>query len=248
MAFKISIITINYNNIEGLKKTVESVVKQSPKDFEYIVIDGGSADGSAEYLAAQNENLNYWVSEPDKGIYNAMNKGILHAKGDYFLFLNSGDVLIDDKEIICKIVLNLNHQHVYYAPIYLMKDNLVKNKIEYPVNLDERFLFTNTICQQAVIYHKSLFCENLFDEKLKYISDWKMHFSLFKRKTKFIHLNIPFAIYDLNGLTSKGETKYTSHKERLKTQFLDFLPDFLKYYGTNRRVLFRLLKIFIKVN
>ncbi|GGF08380.1 glycosyltransferase family 2 protein [Flavobacterium limi] len=243
---KLSIITINYNDIQGLQKTVESVVKQSSKDFEYIVIDGGSADGSAEYLFSQNENLSYWVSEPDKGIYNAMNKGILQASGDYLLFLNSGDVLIDDKEIISKIVLNLNCPGVYYAPIYLMKSNLVENKIEYPANLDERFLFTNTICQQAVIYHKSLFCESIFDEKLKYISDWKMHFSLFKRKTKFIHLNIPFAIYDLDGLTSKGETKYTSHKERLKTQFLDFFLEFLKYYGTNRKVLFRLLKLFIK--
>ncbi|PXY42010.1 glycosyltransferase [Flavobacterium cheongpyeongense] len=245
---KISIITINYNNVEGLKKTVESVVNQSSKVFEYIVIDGGSADGSAEYLLAHNENLNYWVSEPDKGIYNAMNKGILQARGDYFLFLNSGDILVDDKEIINKIVLTLNHQAVYYAPIYLKKNNLTESKIEYPENLDERFLFTNTICQQAVIYHKSLFVDNVFDEKLKYISDWKMHFSLFKSKTKFIHFNIPFAIYDLNGLTSKGATKYNSHKERLKVQFLEFPFYFFKYYGKNWRVQLKLLKILFKIN
>ncbi|WP_163400280.1 glycosyltransferase family 2 protein [Flavobacterium fluviatile] len=242
---KLSIITINYNDIRGLQKTVESVIKQSSKDFEYIVIDGGSADGSAEYVLAHDEYLNYWVSEPDQGIYNAMNKGILNAKGDYFLFLNSGDVLVDDPEIISKIVSILNHRAVYYAPIYI-EQNENQKIVDYPSKIDEKFAFTNTICQQAVIYHASVFENNLFDEKLKYISDWKMHFSLFKRKIKFIHLNIPFAIYDSNGLTSKGETKYNSHKERLKLQFLEFPFYFFKYYGKNWRVLFKLFKILTK--
>ncbi|MGO4770952.1 glycosyltransferase family 2 protein [Flavobacterium sp. W22_SRS_FK3] len=245
---KLSIITINYNDIQGLQKTVESVVSQSSNDFEFLVIDGGSTDGSSEYLGVQNKKLDYWISEKDRGIYHAMNKGIRASSGEYILFLNSGDVLLDDTEILNKVVLHLDQQALYYSPIYLSQNNIIKNKVDYPVNINERFVFTNTICQQAVIYHTSVFNNNFFDEKLKYISDWKMHFSLFKSKVKFIHLNIPFAIYDLDGLTSKGETKYTSHKERLKTQFLDFFLYFLKYYGTNRRVLFRLLKIFIRVD
>ncbi|PXY44078.1 glycosyltransferase family 2 protein [Flavobacterium hydrophilum] len=242
---RLSIVTINYNNREGLKKTVESVINQTYTEFEYIVIDGGSTDGSVEYLHNQNQNLNYW-SEPDTGIYNAMNKGIVKATGEYLLFLNSGDALLND-EILKNIALNLDQKAVYYAPIYLDQNNETKKKVEYPLNIDEKFAFTNTICQQAVIYHNSVFKNNFFDEKLKYISDWKMHFVLFKAKINFIHLNIPFAIYDLNGLTSKGETKYNAHKERLKVQFLEFLFHFLKYYGTNKRVLFRVLKIFLRV-
>lgn len=94
---KLSIITINFNNLEGLKKTAESVINQTWKDFEWIIIDGGSTDGSKEYIINLNDNLNhvgwnpitYWCSKPGKGIYNAMNKGIAKASGDYLNFMNS---------------------------------------------------------------------------------------------------------------------------------------------------------------
>ena len=93
---KLSIITVNLNNCDGLKKTIDSVVAQTFKDFEWIVIDGGSTDGSKELIEQYAEHFAYWVSEPDKGIYNAMNKGIKVAKGEYLLFLNSGDFLLSD--------------------------------------------------------------------------------------------------------------------------------------------------------
>ena len=90
---KFSIITINYNNCEGLRRTIESVVNQTCHDFEYIIIDGGSTDGSVDVIKQYADQIDYWVSEPDKGIYNAMNKGVAVAKGEYCLFLNSGDSL-----------------------------------------------------------------------------------------------------------------------------------------------------------
>ena len=83
----LSIITINYNNINGLQNTLKSVFCQSRHDFEWIVIDGGSTDGSKELLEKYTNRINYWVSEPDHGIYEAMNKGIKVAKGDYLQFL-----------------------------------------------------------------------------------------------------------------------------------------------------------------
>jgi glycosyltransferase involved in cell wall biosynthesis len=83
---KLSIITINYNNLEGLKRTVESVVNQTWQEFEYIVIDGGSTDGSTEYIECQSKHFDYWVSEPDTGIYNAMNKVIAVPKGEWLYF------------------------------------------------------------------------------------------------------------------------------------------------------------------
>ncbi len=86
---KLSIITINLNNLAGLQKTMQSVFEQTFTDYEYIVIDGGSTDGSKEYIEQHSDKLAYWVSEKDKGIYNAMNKGIIKAGGDYLLFLNS---------------------------------------------------------------------------------------------------------------------------------------------------------------
>ena len=90
---KLSIITINYNNRDGLQKTIESVVSQSFKDFEWIVIDGGSNDGSRELIERYAESISYWVSEPDNGIYNAMNKGIRVSKGDYLLLKQQQTIL-----------------------------------------------------------------------------------------------------------------------------------------------------------
>ncbi|CAM3670590.1 glycosyltransferase family 2 protein [Flavobacterium chungbukense] len=245
--YSLSIITINRNNAEGLKKTIESVASQSYKDFEFIIIDGGSTDGSQQIIIDHEKHISYWVSEKDKGIYNAMNKGISKATGDFILFLNSGDSLLEDEEILKKVVLNLQNKAVYYAPIYLENNNAIKELVEYPIMIEEKFAFTNTLCQQAVIYHLSVFDNNFFDENLKFISDWKMHFNLFKNKIAFIHFNVPFANYDVYGLTSKGETKYKAHKERLKTQFLDFPFYFFKYYGTNKRVFLRLLKMAFRI-
>ena len=99
---KYSIITINYNNRDGLEKTIQSVINQTCQDFEFIIIDGGSTDGSVDIIKKYNDRINYWVSEPDKGIYNAMNKGILQAHGEYLNFMNSGDCFFDN-EVLNKV-------------------------------------------------------------------------------------------------------------------------------------------------
>ena len=101
---KFSIITVNYNNKEGLRNTIESVIHQTYRDFEYIVIDGGSTDGSVDILKKYDQQINYWVSEKDSGIYNAMNKGISKAHGEYLNFMNSGDCFyaLDNLERVAK--------------------------------------------------------------------------------------------------------------------------------------------------
>ena len=86
---RISIITINYNNLNGLKNTIKSVLDQSFFDFEFIVIDGGSTDGSKGYIELNSAKINYWVSESDRGVYHAMNKGLSKVTGEFCLFLNS---------------------------------------------------------------------------------------------------------------------------------------------------------------
>ena len=90
---KLSIVTINYNDAIGLERTIQSVITQTFKDFEYIIIDGNSTDGSKEIIKKYSEKIQVAISEPDTGIYNAMNKGAALAKGEYLLFLNSGDNL-----------------------------------------------------------------------------------------------------------------------------------------------------------
>ena len=88
---KFSVITINYNHKDGLRSTIESVVRLRHIDYEFIIIDGGSTDGSVDIIKQYAANITYWVSEKDKGVYHAMNKGVAMSKGEYLIFMNSGD-------------------------------------------------------------------------------------------------------------------------------------------------------------
>ena len=112
----LSIITINYNNKEGLQKTITSVVSQTVKEFEWVVIDGGSTDGSKELIEKYTDHIDYYVSEPDKGIYNAMNKGIHASHGKYLQFLNSGDSL-HDNDTIERVLPLLKDTDIYVGRI-----------------------------------------------------------------------------------------------------------------------------------
>lgn len=120
---QLSIITINRNDAQGLEKTLESIwKKQSFKDFEHIIIDGASTDNSINIIKKYASHLSYWVSEPDKGIYNAMNKGIIKAKGNYLLFLNSGDWLENDilARVFKKISQKILSMLIYISIVMLM--------------------------------------------------------------------------------------------------------------------------------
>src|SRR4051812_11860469 len=115
MSKKISIITINYNDKEGLRSTIDSVITQSFRDFEFLVIDGNSSDGGKEVLEEYKSHIDYCVSEPDTGVYNAMNKGIRAATGDYLLFLNSGDVLYNN-DILARVDMEIRNDFgIYYG-------------------------------------------------------------------------------------------------------------------------------------
>lgn len=201
---KLSIITINFNNLEGLKKTAESVINQTWKEFEWIIIDGGSTDGSKEFIVSLNDDLNrngwnpiaYWCSEPDKGIYNAMNKGIGKAKGEYLNFMNSGDCYYENS-ILEKVI---NYPKLFQADVYIGNTVNINNGIETRINdvsnenLDMFHFINSGIPHQATFYNKKMFdVFGLFDENLKIVSDWKhailmLYFG--KTKMKYIPYNI----------------------------------------------------------
>lgn len=199
---KITIITINYNNLEGLKRTVESVVNQTWREFEFIVIDGGSADGSAAYIESESGNIDYWVSEPDKGIYNAMNKGIAKATGEYLLFLNSGDHLNDS------LVLQKNYGHLIDKEIvYFNSKEIRENSIRIkkcPENITFSYMFRDTIPHQSTFLRKSLFERiGLYDENLEIVSDWKFFIMAFsKYNATYVYVDDIFSTFYLDGISS----------------------------------------------
>src|ERR1041384_6364869 len=118
---KLSIITVNYNNRTGLERTIKSVADQTQTDIEYLVIDGGSTDGSIELIKSFGPKITEWISENDTGIYEAMNKGIMRSSGEYLLFLNSGDYLYSN-ETIEQVQNNLGSEDILYGNIIFEKN------------------------------------------------------------------------------------------------------------------------------
>lgn len=180
MPKKISIITININNSVGLIKTIESVVSQSFKDFEYIVIDGASDDGSIDIIKQYSDKIAYWISEQDNGIYNAMNKGILQAQGKYCLFLNSGDTLYD-RDVLQYIfsqnstaeIINGDMLRVYPNGILELDKGQAFSRKQQNKELTLYDMFIGTINHSSSFIKKDLFgIYGLYDENFKIVSDW----------------------------------------------------------------------------
>jgi glycosyltransferase involved in cell wall biosynthesis len=170
---KYSIITVNFNNKEGLRKTIESVIHQTYRDFEYIVIDGGSTDGSTDILKEFDSHIDYWVSEPDDGIYQGMNKGIKKATGDYLNFMNSGDCfydskrleLVDNSHFTTDIIVGSDY---HYDPIKGQGYTTI-----LPPRMNMYALYKGSFPHQSAFFRRELFNDCLYDESLRMVSDWK---------------------------------------------------------------------------
>lgn len=217
---KISIITINYNNLDGLIKTVESVVNQTCEDFEYIVIDGGSTDGSVPYIESQKERIDYWISEPDKGIYNAMNKGILKATGEYLLFLNSGDWLCDES-VLVNIIYKLHNADVIFGNLVKVFSNGKKIIDKGP----EGALISLNTFVRGTLNHGSSFIKRVlfyeygfYDETLKIVSDWKFFLTalgLNNSNVKYIDIEISY--FEMTGISNTNlDLRKTERESVLK--------------------------------
>ena len=165
---KISVITINYNNAGGLKRTIDSVINQTSKDLDYIIIDGGSDDDSVKVIKRYEDKIDYWVSEPDKGIYNAMNKGLKVAYGDYCIFMNSGDCFVDDKVI--EDVLNIGLKTDIVTGGIVFGPN---NTFYAPRSVTLKHFFNKSLAHQASFIKTSVLREIPYDENLRIVSDWK---------------------------------------------------------------------------
>ena len=193
---KLSIITINYNNSEGLRKTIESVVNQTWYDFEYIIIDGGSTDGSVEIIKEYANRIDYWVSEPDKGIYNALNKGLAVAKGEYCNFMNSGD---------CFYSFSTLEQVFASKPMVdIICGNTYTDKLKAPpktITFDT--LFNVSICHQCAFIRTSMMKKYGYDEKYKIVSDRKFFVqALIIDNCTYQAIDVDVVKYDITGFSA----------------------------------------------
>lgn len=252
---QLSIISINWNNSSGLRKTIESVYNQTFRGFEFIVIDGNSSDDSVDVVKQYEQEIDIWKSEPDNGIYDAMNKAIQLATGEYLLFLNSGDFFASNTVLERVFAVNRTADFVFGS---VTKE--FGYKISPPKKITLYSVLYDLISHQSSFIKRSLFIElGLYDVKVKIVADWKFLFEailIHHKSYEVIDVNVAFC--DSRGVsgTSKGisesaETKYAIARNYFPSAFDDIveLHSFKKrtfkrlYNGIIRRSYNLLLKI-----
>ena len=200
---KLSIITINYNNLEGLTRTMESVKCQTFDDYEWIVIDGGSTDGSRELILANQQLFSFWCSEEDKGIYDAINKGIAQAHGQYISCLNSGDEYFSD-DTLQKVFAVPPSSDIVYGDWYkVYPDKRVLCSMPYP--LDFSILYFHNICHQAMFIHTSALQEKGFDLSYSTVADYARWMEMLFAGATFQKVDIIVCNYDMTGISSQDK-------------------------------------------
>jgi glycosyltransferase involved in cell wall biosynthesis len=233
----VSIITVVYNGKELLEKTIHSIVNQSFKSIEYIVIDGKSTDGTLDVIKKNEAHINYWVSEPDKGIYDAMNKAMHHAKGTYIWFLNAGD-LIESSETLTKIFSSSPDADIIYGETNMInshgeilgtRSTLTTRKL--PIQMNWKDMKKGmVVSHQSILVKKSIAPE--YDLKYRCSSDIDWVIKSLKRSHKIMNANMILSRYLIGGFSAKN----------LKKSLMERFLIYMNHYG-----LFDTLKVHIGI-
>lgn len=234
---KLSIITINKNNAGGLEETILSVICQEFTDYEYIVIDGNSTDNSVEIIKKYADRIHYRISEPDTGIYNAMNKGIRKATGEYVIFMNSGDRFIHEQTLLN--VFSKEHNSDLLIGNIILDGNLFKERKNVSRKITFYYLLTEILWHQATFTKRSLFDEiGLYDEQLKISSDWKYALlALVKYNKSFEILDEEIALVETKGISGSDKANQWAkkeHDETIEKYFPYFYDDYKELYRLKR--------------
>lgn len=230
---KLSIVTINYNNAEGLRRTLTSVAAQTYLDIEHIIIDGGSSDGSVdaikEYVSSNPNNDPFfkhtikWVSEKDKGIYNAMNKGMRKTTGAYVQILNSGDILAapDVTERMIAEIEKAEYPSILYGNMLKSYDGktIVNKDTCGGAGATDSFLYfyKGTLNHDCAYIRRDMFDKyGLYNEEMKICSDWEWYVkAIALGGENAVYTNIDVTIFDMNGVSeSHGKNAELIKKER----------------------------------
>jgi glycosyltransferase involved in cell wall biosynthesis len=251
---KLSIITINLNNDKGLEKTILSVINQTFKNFEFIVIDGKSNDRSLDIIHQYADQITFWVSEPDNGIYNAMNKGIFNAVGEYCLFLNSGDCLYSN-DILNRVFFIDSHEDIIYGDVFQEKGGRITGKRYFPDHLTFRHFFIDTLPHQGSFIKRILFDTiGLYSEEFKIISDWEFFLiALIKNSCTYKKYPGFISIVNIEGISPQNIELDDKEREMvLEKHFPRFIKDYEmllfyeKYYQIHSGSVIKKLKRYIR--
>jgi len=236
----LSIITINRNNAAGLEKTMKSVFSQNRSDFEYLVIDGASTDDSVSVIKRYAElfgNRLKWISEQDKGIYDAMNKGVKMASGTYLEFLNSGDSLVAE-DVVGKMYDFLNSEgnpSILYGN--MLKDmpggSILRDKCFAGQNISFLGFYIGTLNHSPAYIRKDLFNRyGLYDDSLRIVSDWKWYLqAIILGNEKPVYVDVDVTLFDMNGISETNKELEKAERETVLHELITpaILADYDKW-------------------
>lgn len=212
---QLSIVTVNLNNREGLKKTLQSIFSQSFDDYRVFVIDGGSVDGSIDTLRSmsdQNARLT-WISEKDAGVYPAMNKGIRMATGEFILFLNSGDYFVNSE--VLKSVFSRSHSDdILVCNCRISVDGRIVHTTSHPEQFTFGYLYQAGLPHQSTFIRRSLFERvGMYREDFRFNSDLEFWYRvLLSNQGTFTMLPVAVSDYDAQGMS--GQNRNTDEYKR----------------------------------
>jgi len=215
----ISVITVNRNNAAGLEKTIKSVTSQSFPDFEFLVVDGDSDDASKEIIKKNENKISYWVSEPDSGIYQAMNKGVDAATGKFLLFLNSGDTLVDG-QILSQIAKSLDDTDILSGDMITCDLNGNKKTELSPDVPNAKHFMVSTLWHPTTFIQRKLFLQlGNYNESLKIVSDYDFFMrALIQHQFTYKHIKLPVTIFELDGTSNDPRKFHLMLEERRQVQ------------------------------
>jgi glycosyltransferase involved in cell wall biosynthesis len=213
---RVSIITINLNNASGLEKTIISVQNQDFSDYEFIIVDGFSKDSSVSIIKKYSSIITYWSSEPDTGVYNAMNKGIMKSVGEYLYFLNSGDTFVSN-QVLNEIFREDPTEDLLFGNLLVVINEQVIGKALGKMHLTFADIFNHTIKHQASFMKRTLFAKyGLFNENRKIVSDWEFFLkTVGLNNATYRYVNIYVSCFDNNGISNNNATLVRSERKQV---------------------------------
>lgn len=217
----ISVITINFNNRIGLERTIQSVISQTYQDFEYIIIDGGSNDGSKDIIEKYEKYFSYWVSEPDNGIYHAMNKGVKQAKGEYCIFMNSGDFLCNPQTLkLATDKIKEVDTDFCTGQLICCKNNKICGVV-FP-HINPNFLIANkSIEHQATFARRKWLNQYPFNENTKITGDWQNFITCISiNGASYSPINTAIAFYDTAGFSCTNSDILAKERQIFKNSLI----------------------------
>jgi len=234
---KVSIITVVYNGIAHLEQTINSVLGQTYDNIEYIIIDGGSTDGTVELIKQYEDQIAYWVSAPDAGIYDAMNKGLAKATGEIVGLINADDWYEEDAVSVVVDTFEKENADVVHGSMKILQEgsSFVKTVEKDLSRLKKGMLLSHP----TVFAKKSLYDQyGIFNTSYKIVADWEMMVRWWLKGVKFVGIEATLAHFRMGGVSSEHLKKSFEEKHRVRNEYnMNDLFDWYYAYDKIKSVL-----------